>query len=87
MYSSVRSVSFTDEHGREVLVPTVIHINGAWHVVNYHQAWQHYLLTGQHLGIFRNSHDANIYADWLHREQAVTPAIGAQNRPVPRRRH
>lgn len=60
-------LSVVEADGRhEVLVPQVV--NG--HVVTPQQAWNNYLKTGQHLGMFTNPQMANTYAEALHREQA-----------------
>ena len=48
--STVRSLSFQDEDGREVLIPTVV----GDRVVSDEEAIQHYLQTRQHLGKFAN---------------------------------
>lgn len=64
--STVRSTSFRDRFGREVLVPTVV----GNRVVSDRLAWQHYLRTGRHLGIFHTAAQANAYAAILHLLQA-----------------
>src|SRR5690348_10160084 len=47
--STVRSASFQDDQGRNVLIPTVIQGRG---VVPMDQAIDYYKQTGQHLGMF-----------------------------------
>jgi hypothetical protein len=77
-HSSEYSVSYTDDKGREVLVPTVV--NGKFLTANgqkppegsleekamFQRAWQHYLQTGENLGKFDNPNDADTYANALH---------------------
>lgn len=63
--ATVRSISI-EEDGKEVLIPTVI--NGA--VVSDEEAIAYYKKTGQHLGKFKTSQDADKYAEALHQQQA-----------------
>jgi len=77
-HSSEYSTSFEDEQGHEVLVPTIV--NGkfltpdgkkppegsAAEKAMFKAAWQHYLKTGEHLGIFDNADDADAYSSKLH---------------------
>ena len=65
--STVRSASFTDDNGRNVLIPTVIQGRG---VVPVDQAIQYYKQTGQHLGMFDTPENATSYAESLHQQQA-----------------
>jgi hypothetical protein len=65
--STVRSMSFTDDDGRAVLIPTVIPGRG---IVPPEQAIQYYRQTGQHLGIFEHPDAADAYAQALHEQQA-----------------
>lgn len=65
--STVRSMTFTDDDGRAVLIPSVIEGRG---VVPFEQAVKHYYQTGQHLGIFENPDQADAYAQSLHEAQA-----------------
>ncbi len=66
-YSTVDSVSFTDPRtGHEVLVPQVV----GNRILGPQAAWQNYLRTGQHLGVFTSPSAANIYARLLHFAQA-----------------
>ncbi len=76
--STEYSTSFQDENGHEVLVPTVV--NGkfltpdgakppegsAAEKTMFQNAWKHYLDTGENLGKFDNSEDADAYAGVLH---------------------
>ena len=65
--STVRSMSFEDDDGRNVLIPTVIEGRG---VVPADQAIQYYKQTGQHLGMFDTPENADAYAQSLHEQQA-----------------
>ena len=84
-HSSEYSTSF-EQDGKEVLVPTVV--NGKFLTPDgkkpkegspeekamFKAAWQHYLKTGQHLGKFDNSADADAYAGVLHSRGAKPQA-------------
>ena len=65
--STVRSMTFTDDNGRAVLIPTVIEGRG---IVPPEQAIKYYYQTGQHLGIFDHPNTADAYARALHDQQA-----------------
>ena len=65
--STVRSASFEDEQGRNVLIPTVIPGRG---IVPMDQAIKFYQQTGQHLGMFDTPENADAYAQSLHEQQA-----------------
>ena len=65
--STVRSASFTDDKGRNVLIPTVIEGRG---VVPVSEAVKYYQQTGQHLGMFDTPENATSYAESLHQQQA-----------------
>lgn len=65
--STVRSMTFTDDDGRAVLIPSVIEGRG---IVPFDQAVKHYYDTGQHLGIFDTPENADAYAQALHEAQA-----------------
>jgi hypothetical protein len=65
--STVRSMSFEDDDGRNVLIPTVIEGRG---IVPNDQAIEYYRTTGQHLGMFDTPESANAYAQSLHNQQA-----------------
>lgn len=66
-YSTVRSITITDDQGRAILIPTVV----GKRVVSNEQAVRHYKRTGQHLGIFDSEVDADAYAQTLHDAQAA----------------
>lgn len=65
--STVRSMSFEDDDGKNVLVPTVIEGRG---VVSPDEAIKYYRQTGQHLGVFDTPENADAYAQSLHEQQA-----------------
>jgi hypothetical protein len=65
--STVRSASFEDDQGRNVLIPTVIQGRG---IVPMDQAIKYYQQTGQHLGMFDSPENADAYAESLHEQQA-----------------
>lgn len=72
------SVSFTNDKGQEVLVPTVV--DGKFLTPDgkkpapgspeekqmFNKAWQHYEQTGQSLGTFDSSDHADAYAEIIH---------------------
>ena len=66
--STVRSISFQDDSGKEILIPTVV--NGK--VVSDDEAIQHYYKTGEYLGKFDTIEQANTYAEQLHKQQEKT---------------
>ena len=88
-HSSEYSVSFADDNGREVLVPTVV--NGrfltpdgkkpkegsAEEKAMFKAAWEHYKQTGENLGKFDNASDADAYAQQLH-NRGNKPSPGAR---------
>lgn len=78
--STVYSSSFTDEHGRNVLIPTVIPdtARGGWYIASFPEAVNHYYRTGEHLGMFATPEDADKYAQALHEDLA---ARGGHLRP------
>ena len=66
--STLRSISFKDDSGKEILIPTVV--NGK--VVSDDEAIQHYHKTGEYLGKFDTVEQANTYAEQLHKQQEKT---------------
>jgi len=66
--STVRSMTFTDDDGSTVVVPSVIAGRG---VVGPAEAFKYYKQTGQHLGRFTNQEAADAYAQALHEQQAT----------------
>lgn len=64
--STVRSMSFEDNSGREVLVPTV---SPDGRILSNRDAMELYGKTGQNLGKFDNPEDADRYAEALHKSQ------------------
>lgn len=65
-YSTVRSMSFQDEDGREVLIPTAV----GGKVVSDEEAIRYYRRTGEYLGKFSSVKEADRYAEALHEQQA-----------------
>ena len=61
-HSTVRIMSFEDSKGRGVLVPSII--NGK--EVSPKEAWDHYLKTKEHMGIFKDEATALKYNTDLH---------------------
>jgi hypothetical protein len=64
--STVRSVSFTDDKGRVVLVPSVAHDGSR--ILNNAEAWNQYLASGKHLGIFTDIPSADAHAKRVHED-------------------
>lgn len=64
--ATVRSMSFENSKGQEVLVPTV---SPDGRILTNHEAMDLYRRTGKHLGIFDNPEDADAYAEALHQAQ------------------
>ena len=81
--SSEYSVSFGDENGHEVLVPTVV--NGRFLTPDgkkppegskaeqqmFKAAFQHYENSGEHMGIFDSPESADAYATAVHNRGAT----------------
>ena len=65
--STVRSMTFTDDDGRAILIPTAIPGRG---IVSPDEAIKLYYQTGQHLGHFDTPENADAYAQALHEQQA-----------------
>lgn len=64
--ATVRSMSFENNAGNEVLVPTV---SPTGELLSDQQAKELYGTTGQHLGIFDSPANADKYAEALHQAQ------------------
>lgn len=75
-YSTVDTFS-REEDGKEVLVPTVINVNGRWVHVDEDTAWRHYQQTGEHFGKFNTPEEADAYARQLHEYHEDYYANGA----------
>lgn len=68
--STVNSMSFGDETGKEILVPTIGRdAHGRPVQLTEDQAIDQYYKTGQYLGKFDSIDEADKYADQLHRQQ------------------
>jgi len=85
--SSEYSISFGDDKGREILIPTVV--NGRFLTPDgkkpkegspeekamFKRAQQHYEKTGEHLGIFDSPESADAYATRVHNRKLTTAKI------------
>lgn len=65
--STIRSMSFSDDKGYEILIPT---FTPSGRSLSESQAINQYYATGKHLGKFRTPQEATSYAEWLHNEEA-----------------
>ncbi len=61
-YSTVRTITVTNDKGQIILLPTVI----GGEVLPDDQAIAHSKQTGEHLGIFDNEYSANQYDKSMH---------------------
>ena len=64
-YATVRSMGIGTAKG-ETLIPTV---HPAGRIMSDEEAIDHFLRTGQHLGIFPTQGQVDTYADRLHKSQ------------------
>lgn len=64
-FSTEESLSFQDENGFEIVVPTIV--NGQR--LTPDEAINYYYQTGQQLGVFRTPQEAEKYANNLHLRQ------------------
>lgn len=64
--ATVKSMSFQDENGDEVLIPTV---SEDGKLLSERDAIMEYYRTGKHLGKFKDSKSASQYAWLLHLQQ------------------
>ena len=68
--STVRSMSFGDEFGNEILVPTIaFDSNGNPYSMSDDEAIARYYETGEYLGLFKSIEEAEEYAEKLHEQQ------------------
>ena len=65
-WATVRSMSFSDRKGVEILIPTVV--NGK--LVGDNAAIQEYYKTGKHLGMYTSPDAANKAAERIHQAEA-----------------
>lgn len=65
--STVRSGSYENNAGQEVLIPTV---SNEGTIMPMHEAQQYWGQRGQNLGKFATPDQADAYAIWLHNQQA-----------------
>ena len=72
--SGVRSASFNDGPGREVLIPTVAHDGSR--LLSMPEAIQQYRQTGKHLGVFATPEHADTYAEQLHNDYMNGKVLG-----------
>lgn len=79
--STVLSMSFQDDSGREILVPMV---SDDGHVMSEPEAVDNYYQTGRHLGVFDSPKAANAYARKLHDQQGRQ--YGGAGLPAPKGR-
>jgi len=84
-YSTVRSMSFTDRDGKEVLIPTVIDQGKGAFIATEDQAVDHYRATGEHLGKFSHIDPEFDPGQLLHEALAAEydHAYGDMNRLRP----
>lgn len=64
--ATVRSMSFQDQDGKEVLIPTV---SRSGLLMNQEQAIDNYYKTGEYLGKFNTVKEAEVYGNRLHLQQ------------------
>ncbi len=72
--STLSSMSFKDEDGKEVLIPM---IGSDGKIMTVGESVKEYHKTGKHLGKFESVEDANAYAEVLHSDQMWNADIQA----------
>ena len=80
--STVRSMSFGDENGQEILVPTIANDKyGRPYQMTDQQAIDRYYDTGEYLGKFNSIADADNYGNALHiQQESLYPGRGLNAR-------
>lgn len=76
--STVRSISVADDSGNTFLIPTV---SEDGRIMPNTEAIGQFQRTGRHLGVFDNEAHAQMYADWLHQQQAARYVAEPMIRP------
>ena len=78
--STVRSMSFGDEFGNEILVPTIaFDNNGNPYSMSDDEAIARYYETGEYLGLFKSVEEAEEYAEKLHEQQDALYVSGGNS--------
>lgn len=80
-HSTVRSMSFQDRDGMEVLIPTV---SDAGKVMTNEEAIAEYDRTGKHLGKFWDVPSANAAAEAIHYDQELNEPANTLDAPMSR---
>lgn len=64
--ATVRSISYQNDKGQEVLIPTV---SNEGTIMSNEEAIQYWAAKGQNLGVFKDAKSADAYAELLHSQQ------------------
>jgi hypothetical protein len=68
--STVRSMGFTDDQGRNVLVPSV---SDDGRIMDDKEAWDEYLKTGRHMGVYPTAEQSDRAGEKIHEDQEKNP--------------